>query len=509
MACGRIRTVLAIAAVTVLVLPASAPADVIVSTDFAGRTASGKTASNILWTTNGVQDPGDLTFVPEGPPLNTNLFNTADAQGHFAPDMNVGNESPWSVTVPLTLTATQVSLEDVVIDWQHFTNAGAFQGPSRSVDWTASVTGSSSGTVGSVTAANVGGTSGVETLTFSAPLTLSNSETWGVKIHAQGSNTTGNNTGLDGLTLNGEVGPGGGPGPGPATYEETVRADSPFAYYRLNEATGPTATNLGTVGAPLNGSYNNASGFSFQQPSLLPSGEDLSVLADGATAGGGTELRLPDNAALNTGAHDNKTVELWFQADSITSTRTVLYEQGGNTRGINIYLQEVGGEDTLFMGAWNLAESNWPVTFVEKPVSEDTPYHAVFVLDGDPDDNDGTDDGIVRGYLNGELIDAITGAGNLRAHGNNTAAMGIFENVRYADGATQGDGANVAGYLDELALYNIKLDDPNDDDDLSDSRVLVHYNAGVGAADVIPEPATLSLLGLGGLLALRRRRRSR
>jgi len=177
---------------------------VILETDFTGRTVSGKTADNIPWTTDGVADPGDLTFVPEGPPLNTNLFDTANAQGHFAPDMNVDNESPWSVTIPLTLTAAEVSLEDVVIDWQHFTNTGAFQGANRSVDWTVSVTGSTSGLMDSVTAANISGTSGVETLTFTTPLTLTDSETWELKIHAVG-NGPGNNTGLDALTVNGTI----------------------------------------------------------------------------------------------------------------------------------------------------------------------------------------------------------------------------------------------------------------------------------------------------------------
>ena len=177
---------------------------VILETDFTGRIVSGKTAGNITWTTDGVADPGDLTFVPEGAPLNTNLFDTANAQGHFAPDMNVDNESPWSVTIPLTLTAAEVVLEDVVLDWQHFSNSGAFQGANRSVDWTVSLTGSSSGLLDSVTALNVSGTSGVETISFAAPLMLTGSETWSLKIHAVG-NGSGNNTGLDAISVIGQV----------------------------------------------------------------------------------------------------------------------------------------------------------------------------------------------------------------------------------------------------------------------------------------------------------------
>ena len=186
-------------------LATSAHAVAIVSTDFSGRTVAGATASNILWTTNGVADPGDLTAVPVGGGTFGGLFDTGNAQGHFAPDRNTGNEGPWSTTIPLVLTTAQVQLVDLELDWQHFNNSGAFQGVSRSVDWTVTVTGSVSGVVGTETALNVTGTSGLETLTFGAPLVLNNTETFDVEILAEGSNATGNNTGLDAVTLNGEI----------------------------------------------------------------------------------------------------------------------------------------------------------------------------------------------------------------------------------------------------------------------------------------------------------------
>lgn len=181
---------------------------VVLSTDFGGRTVSGKTASNITWTTTGVQNPGDLTWVLEGGgPTNTNLFDTANAQGHFAPDLNVGNEGPWSVDVPLVVASgyTSISLASIDLDWQHFNNAGAFQSVSRLVDWTATVTGSLSGQIGTASAANVGGISGLETLTFTSPLLLPAGESYVLNIRAAGSNGDGNNTGLDGFTLNGSA----------------------------------------------------------------------------------------------------------------------------------------------------------------------------------------------------------------------------------------------------------------------------------------------------------------
>lgn len=193
-------------AATLIALPAGHAA-VILSTDFSGRTVSGKTASNITWVTGGVGDPGDLTWVLEsGGPTNTALFDTANAQGHFAPDLNIENEGPWSATIPLALAAPQVQLDEVVLDWQHFNNSGVFQAASRLATWTVSVIGSVSGEIASASSPEIGGTSGIESIRFAAPVSLDNSETYGLKIFVTG-NGPGNNTGLDGVTVNGSVVP--------------------------------------------------------------------------------------------------------------------------------------------------------------------------------------------------------------------------------------------------------------------------------------------------------------
>ncbi len=189
----------------------------ILSTDFTGRTVAGATASTIAWVVNGVADPGDLTAVPVGGGTFGGLFDSANAQGHFAPDRNTGNEGPWSVDIPVLVEGSDVIVQDVVLDWQHFNNSGVFQGPSRSVDWTAALIGSLSGQVATITNLNVSGTSGIETLTFAAPVTLSGSETWTLQILAEGSNGTGNNTGLDGINVIGFVTEAAVPEPATAT----------------------------------------------------------------------------------------------------------------------------------------------------------------------------------------------------------------------------------------------------------------------------------------------------
>jgi hypothetical protein len=176
----------------------SAGADVILSTDFTNRTVSGATASNLNWTMLGVLNPGDMT-------AGFDLFDTANAQGHFAPNRNTDNEGPWSTTITLEATLGDITLENVVLDYQFFNNGGSFQSSNRITDWTVSVTGSSSGLLDSVMVLGTSSTTGIETVAFGSSLLLSSSETWDVTITADGT-TQGNNTGLDALTFNGTVG---------------------------------------------------------------------------------------------------------------------------------------------------------------------------------------------------------------------------------------------------------------------------------------------------------------
>jgi len=202
---ARIALTLAAAAL-VLSFPSASHAAIILSTDFSGRTVSGDTAGNITWTTNGVSSPGVLTAVDVNATGKlAGLYDTANAQGHFAPDLNTGNEGPWSTSLTLSLTVPEISLADVVLDYQHFNNSGGFQTVGRKVNWTATVTRSVSGQLDSVKVIGTSSTFGIETITFDTPLILTSGESYEVTILAEGGDGNGNNTGLDGLTLNGVV----------------------------------------------------------------------------------------------------------------------------------------------------------------------------------------------------------------------------------------------------------------------------------------------------------------
>lgn len=181
----------------------------VLSTDFAGRTVSGSAAQNITWTTIGLANPGDVTAVRETPESSSTfegLFDTADSGGHFAVNRNIGNEGPWSVDIPLVpSSSSQVDVESVLIDWQDFNNSGAYQFSSYPKLFTVTIKDSSMNVLGvkTVTASTA---AGANTATFASPVTLTSGNTYTMNIRAENNaNTTGNNTGLDAITVYGSV----------------------------------------------------------------------------------------------------------------------------------------------------------------------------------------------------------------------------------------------------------------------------------------------------------------
>ncbi len=178
------------------------------ATDFTGRTVNGATASNITWQTDGLADPGDLTTdAPDG------LFDTFNTQDHFAPNRNLLGEGSWSVSVPLNLTESFVTLTDVVFNYRHFTDAGAAYTAARQANWNVTVSGSTSGEIASVEIIGTRGSIGTGTAVFDPPLLLETGESYTLTITATVVSDVYFNTnpGLNTLSINGVAGIGGDP----------------------------------------------------------------------------------------------------------------------------------------------------------------------------------------------------------------------------------------------------------------------------------------------------------
>jgi len=208
---------LATAAMVSLVLAASARADIIAATDFDGRTLTtvnqaNDTATNLNWTTNGVEDPGDMTAVEENGAVFPGLFDgNSLTQNMFAPAINVGNlNTGWKTTVALTVSPGYiVTVTDVTFDYWAISGGQAHNVP-RNSDFTVTLFDPANVAIGSdfIDNARSGTTATPPVPTLTANLgaiALSEPGTYTVEIWAREAPETGNHIGIDNLSINGTV----------------------------------------------------------------------------------------------------------------------------------------------------------------------------------------------------------------------------------------------------------------------------------------------------------------
>ena len=261
-----------------------------------------------------------------------------------------------------------------------------------------------------------------------------------------------------------------------AGYVDEVLADQPFMWWRLDEPAGEELAENSGEGDIDGGTYVDAE---LGVPGLIATEpNNTAARFDGDFA----HMAAVNGAGYNTGGPwDEKSVVLWFQADEINGDfEQSIYDQGGTTRGLNVYVYE----GQVHVGAWNRGgndgggvASPWPsdnagmeISVVSAPIEAGEIYQVALVMDGDLEGFEGT----LTGYLNGEPIGTEEGIGGLFAHSNGGAiggqvSQGAFpdKNSVAADAADQG----FAGIVDEVAMYNVAL---------SADRIAAQYAAATG-----------------------------
>ena len=291
--------------------------------------------------------------------------------------------------------------------------------------------------------------------------------------------------------------------------QSVVLLDDPFAYWRLGETDGDKANN--EISDLHEGTYNGNPGLGAER--LVVGDSSPAVLFDASQQHYIAIANHNDinNLAGNAG-WDKKTIEFWFKSrnlpnsdpaipDATISQRQVIYEQGGATRGMNVYLEGTKPGDSpdeaeLWFNVLNRAEVVWggtipfnedqglspneEVVAISTTIKANTLYHVVLVMDTsrDPDDFDG---GLI-GYINGEKFGEIAGGNLLRNHTDGIAIGRRNNEVSFHDYIVNGaNGADLFnsteqfyfdGWLDEFALYNVAL---------SASQAKAHYDAGLTA----------------------------
>ena len=207
----------------------------------------------------------------------------------------------------------------------------------------------------------------------------------------------------------------------------------------------------GVTGTDLpDDSANNNAGTLIGGPAVVEglSGEALQF--DGVDDG----VTLPDSQFINVtgGPFPNRTVIAVFKCDDVTkSDKQTIFEEGGRTRGLVIYVHE----GLVYVGGWNRSEYNWnPGSWLSAPIGSNE-WHAVVMVIRDGAEAEEADK--FEMWMDGLLIGKAVG-GQIHNHGDDTGFGHTNQNTVFHDDDGSGDNRDwFGGVIDEIWVLNEAL----------------------------------------------------
>lgn len=160
-------------------------------------------------------------------------------------------------------------------------------------------------------------------------------------------------------------------------------------------------------------------------------------------------IKIPDSARINiTNIITNRTIGALFNCSDVNKNqKQVIFEEGGRTRGIVIYVHD----GKVYAGAWNRAEYNWQGEWLSANIKSNQWYHVGLVI---RDASGKVEKDKFEMWLDGKLHDKVDG-GQLHPHGDDNGIGFVNQNTVYHDDA--GGGTNIDwfdGMIDEVIIYN-------------------------------------------------------
>ncbi|MEM8831294.1 MAG: DUF4347 domain-containing protein [Cyanobacteria bacterium P01_G01_bin.19] len=157
---------------------------------------------------------------------------------------------------------------------------------------------------------------------------------------------------------------------------------------------------------------------------------------------------------INAEDRDSRTVSVWFKAEDIhQDTPQVIYQEGGGSRGLNIYLDS----GQIYVGGWNQPITQWSGTFLASDnISSDNWHHVALVLDAQTE-HSAVQPEVLFAYLDGVEIGRGAGSQVLGSKGKATFG-GLDGSTRLHTGNTSETNAlGLIGAIDEARIYNQAL----------------------------------------------------
>jgi len=229
-------------------------------------------------------------------------------------------------------------------------------------------------------------------------------------------------------------------------YSDLVTADTPIAWYRMDDTTDETGNHDGST----------LSGVTFDQATPIAGDSGMAAGFDGSG-----EITVPHHADFDFGTIGDFTIEFWAKRGEVTSDRYCVLNKGDsdnaywmrfNPDGSMRFTLDYGSQGDNVTSA-TYADSQW--------------HHYVGVADRDSS---------VKLYVDGQLAGEdleIQGTGSVDS-------TGIAATIGYLPAGSHNPETHLLGSLDEVAVYNTVL---------SSTQIDAHYNSGLsgtgGAYDTI------------------------
>jgi hypothetical protein len=166
-------------------------------------------------------------------------------------------------------------------------------------------------------------------------------------------------------------------------------------------------------------------------------------------------IRIPDSPNINSGGPwTNRTVIALFKCDDVTKeSKQTIYEEGGRTRGLVIYVFE--GE--VYVGGWNRSDytPQWnPGSWISAPISSNQWVAVALVI---RDGAAGQEEDKFEMWMDGNLIGRAPGA-QINGHGDDVGIGATNQNVVFHDDDGSGSDRDFfGGAIDEIWIFNDAL----------------------------------------------------
>jgi hypothetical protein len=174
----------------------------------------------------------------------------------------------------------------------------------------------------------------------------------------------------------------------------------------------------------------------------------------GISFSGNQELMgTADHVDINTGTINQRNLTAVFKTSDDTSSRQVIYEEGGSVRGINIYIEN----NQVKCGFWNDTndgDGKQAYVDVAATIATETLYVVSLIFDYSHFVDANSAPGTVECVVNKASAGVVDSTSRLHAHSGDIGIGGMNNDSYYSDGVGNGDGVYFDGIFYELLMYN-------------------------------------------------------